>query len=147
MFDSASVAVQQADDDYAELSRRLPSFAGMYISRGELVVAVVGKADSTAVRAAVHQYLRDQGLDDLVLRVRSAKYTYQRLRAEKDRLMGTLKIKELTFAGIDEVANQIRIGVATEEAWSKVCRQLAKFGTPADMVHVEVGSAFQRISR
>jgi hypothetical protein len=119
----------------------------MYISEGQLVVAVVGKPDRAAVRAAVQPYLRDQGLDDLVLKVRSANYTYERLRAEKVRLLEALRAEELTFAGIDEVANQIRIAVTTEEARSRVCRQLAKGGTPADMVHVDVGPPFQRFSR
>jgi len=37
-----------ADDDYARLARQLPELAGMYISQGELVVAVVGTPDACA---------------------------------------------------------------------------------------------------
>jgi hypothetical protein len=145
---STQVAVpSEADDDYARLARRLPEFAGMYISQGELVVAVVGSPDSATVRAAVLPYVRDQGLDDLPLRVTTARYTYECLRAEKDRLLGTLAIKALTLASIDEIANRILIGVATEEARSGLGKQLMEIGVPADMVFVKVEPAYQRLSR
>jgi hypothetical protein len=135
------------DDDYAKLARRLPEFAGMYISHGELVVAVVGSPDSATVRDAVLPYVRDQGLDDLPLRVTTAKYTYECLRVQKDRLLETLQIEELTLAAIDEVANRIRLGVATEKARSRLSKQLMEIGLPADMVFVEVLPPYQRLSR
>jgi hypothetical protein len=138
---------QPTDDDYARLARRLPGFAGMYLDRRVLIVAVVGDPDSTEVRRAVFPLVRDRGLDDLPLRVAKAKYTYERLRTEKDRLMNVLEIEELTFAAVDEVANRIRIGVATEQARRTLSRGLSDAGVPADMVSVEIRSGFQRLSR
>jgi hypothetical protein len=136
-----------ADDDYARLARQLPELAGMYISQGDLVVAMVGTPDAAAVQRAVMPYLRDQGLDDLPLRVTTAKHTYECLRAEKDRLLRTVPIKDLTLIGIDEVTNRIRIGVATEEASSRLAQQLMETGIPSDMVYVEVRPPFERLSR
>jgi hypothetical protein len=136
-----------ADDDYAKLARRLPELAGMHISQGEFVVAVVGRPDTAGVRRAVMPYLQDQGLDDLPLRVTTAKYTYECLRAEKDRLMRTLPMKDLTLSSIDEASNRIRIGVATKEASGRLAQQLMEAGIPADMIYVEVRPPFERLSR
>jgi hypothetical protein len=89
-----------ADDDCARLARQLPELAGMSISQAELVVAVVGMPDTAAVQRAVMPYLRAQGLDDLPLRVTTVKYTYECLRAEKNRLLRTVPIKDLTLPPI-----------------------------------------------
>jgi len=56
-------------------------------------------------------------------------------------------IKDLTLIGIDEVTNRIRIGVATEEASSRLAQQLMETGIPSDMVYVEVRPPFERLSR
>jgi hypothetical protein len=136
-----------ADDDHAKLAQRLPELAGMYISQGEVVVAVVGRPDTATVQRAVMPYLQNQGLDDLPLRVTTARYTYECLRAEKERLLRTVPIKDLTFSSIDEVSNRIRIGVATEETRSRLAQQLMETDIPADMIYVEVVPPFERLSR
>jgi hypothetical protein len=137
----AGVTVQH--DEYAQIARQLPGFAGLFLDQNELVVLTVDQPDAAIVRKATQAFAHIRGIGQLPVRLARAKYTFEKLRTERDRLAGTLEIPQLTVSSIDEVANRIHIGVATPAARTALQSQLKQAGFPSDLVSISVEPPFK----
>ncbi|MCA1788840.1 MAG: S1 family peptidase [Thioalkalivibrio sp.] len=122
-----------ADDrpDEAEMTafaREVPGLAGYHFERGELVVGLTAAGRADAARAALASVAaRGSGR----MRVRTARYTFLELQAWRDAWWDRiLDVAGVTFVDLDEVANQVVVGVAEPGVRARVLELLRPVGIP-----------------
>lgn len=127
-------------DDWVEISREAPSFAGMWFDGDEIVVLVADPADADAAVEQVRSRLPGTVFEDTGIRTSVVDYSYLELaRWQKVAVVNLANLDggNLTTVGVDEVANAVGIGVRPGTCLSGVRRILQEAGIPADALVFE----------
>lgn len=149
--DLAAVATAQAPEpvgierEYQDLADRLPSFGGIFLEDGHVLVAYVADVDAPGALDQVRdQFLgtsekRQQRLledgSEPPIQLRKGAYSFTDLRTWKERiLLASGPEHELLLVDADERLNRVRVGVGSVEAGTRLTETLDAIGVPAEAV-------------
>lgn len=127
--------------EFREISAEVPAFGGYYIDdTGSLVVLVSDAAQAEAAEQAVLKVLEkaDAGISgaaSLRHSRRTVKYSFRQLSTLRDRANWPLfATRGVISVDLDEVANQLSIGVTDRAAETRAREVLAALAAPSDAV-------------
>lgn len=127
---SASPADDRPDEaEMLGFARQLPSIAGYHFAPGgDLVVGVTDSRDAAAARALLAGVAR-RGSGQV--QVRPAQYRFLELRGWRDAIAGPLvEIRGVTMLDLDEMANQVVVGVSEPSVRAAVVELARGIGIP-----------------
>lgn len=139
MSPSVSVApadqVLTLDDEWAQVAQReVPGFAGYYVDESGGTVVLVTAAGSPA---AAEAYVARQGRRAIAA-VRQVRWDFAQLKSWRDQLASLLERAGVYTLDIDEVRNQIRLGVMDEATRGPVVAEAARLGVAPAAVVAEI---------
>jgi hypothetical protein len=130
------------DEQFLEVSDRVPEFAGLYYDEGDLVIALKAtpqdrEALESEVKAAVTAVFGED-VRDSPIRFAPVDYSYLELAGWYGRLEpGIFSFSGVIQSSIDEVRNRIVIGVEDLAARPAVERLLREAKVPMEAVVIE----------
>ena len=140
------------DDEFREIARAIPGFAGFYLEPVASPVANPGaQAGTEQVMIARLVDLSQEGAATERGRVfsasrrlrirgyeaRKAEYNFLQLSSWYEKLLSIQNLPGVVFTDIDEVANRLRVGVLDVAAIGAIRSKAASAGVPASVLIVE----------
>lgn len=127
-------------DLWAEVARKAPTFAGVYVDEEKRTVYVLLTDDGQSLSAALHALqtiVRSSELCEYTPVARPAKHSYLQLKEWDDQLVNVLSLEGTVSSGIDEVANRLEVGVEDlEKQGPLVEAMIAEQGIPREGVSI-----------
>lgn len=149
---SAKAAIRQASESldrqlgglelrFKEIEDSVPGFAGFYIDRetGDLIMRLTDLNREAQLRhLAEREAVERMGSDGSqpAIRYETAEYSFSELRGFRGAMFPHLDRKDVVFVDIDEVANQLSIGVTSETARQELLILTSRSGIPGGGVHI-----------
>jgi hypothetical protein len=143
------------DDEFARLAQEIPGFGGLYYDEaGQLNAVMSGEGSSVSaaeVGRALQTHLRDPSgslagagilnipsseLQSVV--VQQGNYDFLTLLDYKASLRTVFGVGGVVFTDVDEMANRVRIGIASSGVGARVEQELHLAGVPREAVILEV---------
>jgi len=137
-------APQSLDADFARIAAEVPGFGGVfYDENGALTVVIApsGKAvPASAVAQALSRELPMLGarMSAQPVRMRQGQFDFLQLSSYRQRAAPVLGLAGVIFTDVDEVRNQVTIGVENADAMAAVKRTLALLQIPSAAAGVEI---------
>jgi len=146
----ALLTLRSADEEWAELARNAPGFAGVTVDdTGLPVIAVKRGADRISVAATVKTYLqarigtREEAALLSSIGVIDVESDFDELYRASELVRPLYTDAAVTMLDIDEAANRVVIGVASPGDVAPMEMRLAALGSPGNLVRVVVSPAVQ----
>jgi hypothetical protein len=123
------------DDDYVEIARRVPGFAGWWLDGTTAVVMLVDTTQHPAAVRALEAAMRAAPVRSI--RVQQAAFDFIQLRDWKRRVPIDTVI-HVTMVDANERQNRVVVGVADSIYLDPARRRLLALGIPAEALILEV---------
>jgi hypothetical protein len=134
-------------DDMLRIEAVAPGFAGYYVEKDTVLIALLVDPENEArLRAATAELKgrREPGTFNSlsltkVVRIVPAMYSLSELAAWQDLMFGVIaKFDVLTSVGVDITHNKVRIGITEAAGEPVMFEAVRKLGVPGDAVRIEV---------
>lgn len=139
----SSASTPQADNAFGgievlfdSISREAPSFAGLFLEDGAIVVQSSDEAQANLVASVARRLLPSVMQKNRSTSVRAVKYTFVQLANFRSRVFSSLP-SGIVSIDLDERSNRIAIGISEGSSNIGVTRQLEQIGLPSDAFTVE----------
>lgn len=128
------------DDESARVAREeVPGFAGHILdAEGNSVVLVSTEAGRAAAIQYAARQRRQMHLPARQAQVRLVRYDFSALKAWNDKLLPFVGANDFVLLDIDESANRLHLGGATEAALAALRIQAAALMIPADAMQLDI---------
>ncbi|MBK8250716.1 MAG: hypothetical protein IPK85_25480 [Gemmatimonadetes bacterium] len=142
-------AIERPQEEWFQhIAREVPTFAGFFYDKGDLVVSVTDLRDTVAAFAAVAKYgPTGKGTSHPGLgrtgrtRGQLATWTLLQLATWRDALFGELmELDEVEFLDLDEHGNRVLVGVGRPEATATVLTLARRLAVPMAAVGIDTTS-------
>lgn len=134
------------DKEFAELALRVPGFAGLYFDHGTPVVRLLDGSQRGAAEDALRTILAPRAQAAPGLTFADADYGFLQLAEWRQKSPALLSISGVVSVAIDERANRLRIGVASEGAHKQLLETLGTLGIPNEAVIVDSAGPAQNLT-
>jgi hypothetical protein len=127
------------DDEFEATAREIPGFAGQYLdANGHPVVRLVDLSQRAAAERRVRAQRAAQGLANVPVTVRQARYDFVELRQFQDRLAPLMLDDHVFAVDVDEAENRVWLAAETARDAATARAAAARLGVPQDAFVVEV---------
>lgn len=131
---------QSIDEVMSQISLRLPSFGGLYIADGQLVVYLTDLSKRSAATPAIEGFLfslgssRRERIRGVIFR--PGQYTFQQLSFWRLQLEDRIDGSGIVYTDIDERENRVAFGVSSSAAKETLLDLAEQLHIPAEAVEI-----------
>lgn len=135
--DPTNRAHRTLDEQFLDVSAKVPDFGGMFMDGDVLKVHLVNRAQRPAAESAIAAVFGRERIPAGGIQILQGQYSFTQLKKWHDRLGVLFDIQGVVFTDVDEKLNRLKVGVESPDLIGVVEKELIKQGIPPDSFVIE----------